>query len=54
MLATPSFGKDLTFDTLNDFATDTMLGGSYGLVLVNGLAGEESDRADRCTERRKR
>ncbi|MEA2982848.1 MAG: hypothetical protein QOF91_189 [Alphaproteobacteria bacterium] len=29
--------KDLTFDTLNDFAPITMLGGSYGLVLVTAL-----------------
>jgi tripartite-type tricarboxylate transporter receptor subunit TctC len=29
--------NDLTFDTLNDFAPITMLGGSYGLVLVTAL-----------------
>lgn len=29
--------KDLTYDTLNDFAPITMLGGSYGLVLVTAL-----------------
>jgi tripartite-type tricarboxylate transporter receptor subunit TctC len=29
--------KDLTFDTLNDFSPITMLGGSYGLVLVTAL-----------------